>query len=156
MPPPSPPRAVAAAAALAHSSPGSLLVQPPAGLLQPDWEVGEDGMACGMGARICVVAAAGSDHSVSDHSVSDHPLHLHPSARQLHHLVSPAVAYAAYGGVAEASLPHSLPIGQYQDLAHRLVCSGRRAEGFGERTVDGIAVCWAHSGFLLPEHHLDR
>lgn len=37
-----------------------------------------------MGARICVVAAAGSDHSVSDHSVSDHPLHLHPSAHQLH------------------------------------------------------------------------
>lgn len=44
MPPQLPPRAVAAAA-LAHSSPGSLLVQPPAGLLQPDWEVGEDGMA---------------------------------------------------------------------------------------------------------------
>lgn len=37
-----------------------------------------------MGARICVVAAAGSDHSGSDHSVSDHPLRLHPSAHQLH------------------------------------------------------------------------
>lgn len=72
------------------------------------------------------------------------------------HLASPAVACGVYGAAAEASLRHSLLIGQHQELGHRPVCSGHPAEGSEGRAVYGNGACWARSGCLLPEHHPDQ
>lgn len=114
--------------------------------LQTDREVGECGTVCDMGARICGAVASAAFLP---------PLQQHPSVL-LHHFLSAAVVCGAYGAAVVASLPHRLLIHLSQELGHQLACSGRRAEGCGERIVAGNGAYLGHSGCLSLERPLDQ